>query len=62
MRPIEGFSTDELAIGLEVAAQGKGRPALEGAAGMGSYRAKNLLRNSKALWSSLESRGFNYVG
>jgi hypothetical protein len=61
MRPIDGFNIDELAIGLEIAAQGKGRPALEGAAGMGSHRAKNLLRTSKELWSRLESRGF-YVG
>jgi len=62
MRPIEGFNIDELVIGLEIAAKGQGRPALEGAAEMGSHRAKNLLRNAKELWNRLESRGFDYVG
>lgn len=61
MKPIEGFNVEQLATGLEVVAQGSGRPALESAAGVGSTRAKKLLRVSRELWSSLQKRGFNHV-
>jgi hypothetical protein len=60
LQPIEGYSVDELVVGLEVAAQGAGRGPLE-EAGIGSTRARRLLPVVRTLWSNLSERGFRYV-
>lgn len=58
---LDQWSAVQVVEAVTVAAQGKGRPALETVTGLGSTRARNLLRAGKAMWNLLGERGFTYV-
>jgi len=61
LHALPGYDVEQVATGLQIAAAGKGRPALEAISGLGSTRARGLLRVSRELWEALEERGFSYV-